>query len=234
MRSDRGSRRARLALLALVVVVFIAIVSTMAGMGVVGAGPASSPVAADRTSLAAESSVVELAEPRRAPAGTNDAASGELPSADANAEAAARRRRDETRERILDALARSRSDGVPANEDDAAERPRATSGGLRDRIGGRDALVAALNDDFMPLADECLEAARERDPSLEGMLAISLDVIADEEHGAIVESVEFPENNEVHDALLHECIRETSLSTILPPPPEGGREGFLLTLPIEP
>lgn len=203
----------------------------MGGLAVVGAGPATPAVTADRASLAADAHVAEIAEPRRAPGETSDAALG---GAHEHAASERRRQRDETRARILAARAREASARDASRPTKDAEPPPTQSGGLTDRVGGRDALVAALNDDFMPLADECIDAARERDPSLEGMLAISLDVIADEEHGAIVESVEFPGANEVHDALLHECIRETSLSTILPPPPEGGREGFLLTLPIEP
>lgn len=160
---------------------------------------------------------------------------------------AARERRDRVREKILRALsqtaerrgdARDDADGSssarvpnPRSDDEGiGDRP---GGELRDRIGGREALVSALSDDFMPLADECIAAARERDPSLAGMLAIELEVIADEQIGAVVETVGFPEQNEVGDPLLQECIRETSLSSILPPPPAGGREGFMLTMPIE-
>lgn len=86
----------------------------------------------------------------------------------------------------------------------------------------------------MPLADECIEQARARLPELEGMVAIGLDTVADEELGGIVESVAMQPNNEVDDPELIECLSQTALSMILPPPPESGREQFVITMPIEP
>jgi hypothetical protein len=108
----------------------------------------------------------------------------------------------------------------------------APSGQLRNRIGGHEPLLARLNEDFMPLADECIEAARERDPDLAGMLAVNFEILSDEALGSIVETVEFAEQDEVTDEELHTCIRETTLSMILPEAPSG-REQFMLTIPIE-
>lgn len=149
-----------------------------------------------------------------------------------------RARRDALRERILEreqevariAARRAADDATPrSGDDDEAEE---ATPGLTDRIGGRDALVKALNQQFLPLADECIEQARERKPELRGMLSISLDLVADPELGAVIDGAEYPANNEVHEDELLDCIRETALATTLPPPPAGGREGFMITLKV--
>ncbi len=149
-----------------------------------------------------------------------------------------RARRDALRERILERERTGAGDWDPArraepeaagNDDGEAAAP---APGLVDQIGGRDALVAALNRDFMPLASECIEQATSRNAGMQGMLAIELDVLSDPELGAVVDRAEYPEANEVHDAELLDCIRETALSTTLPPPPAGGRDAFRITMPI--
>jgi hypothetical protein len=227
-RADAASSRRRawpwVALLA-VLVLAIAL-----SVGIVGAGPAADDAAAAAGERRAAQARITVQAPdrERAAAGAIEEVA-EKPAPDPEARA----RRDRARTRILEALAR-RDATPPPTRDDASDPSRPASGTIEDRIGGRDALVAALDDDFMPLADECIADARARDPSLQGVLAIELSVIADEEIGAVVDTVDFPASGEVHDALLHECIRETTLSTILPPPPEGGREGFLLTLNVDP
>ena len=84
----------------------------------------------------------------------------------------------------------------------------------------------------MPLAGECIESARERDPDIGGMLTVNLETMSDEELGSIVESVDFPAQEETEDEELRTCIRETTLSMILPEAPSG-REQFMLTLPLD-
>ncbi|KIG16073.1 hypothetical protein DB30_04945 [Enhygromyxa salina] len=117
---------------------------------------------------------------------------------------------------------------TPANPSEAA----APAGELKNRIGGHEALLARLNSDFMPLASECIEAARERDPELNGMLTANFEILSDDELGSIVETVDFPEPDETHDDELRTCIRETTLSMILPEAPSG-QEQFMLTLPLD-
>lgn len=156
----------------------------------------------------------------------------------ANVVALDRARRDALRERILEreqavariAARRSAEHEATKREEDDADADAGP--GLTDRIGGRDALVNALNRDFLPLADECIEQARERKPALQGMLTISLELVADPELGAVIDSTEYPAANEVHEDELLDCIRETALATTLPPPPAGGREGFMITLKV--
>ena len=74
--------------------------------------------------------------------------------------------------------------------------------------------------------------AKERDPQLGGMLALQIGAAGDPELGAVVDSVEFPERNELVDVELLECVRETALSLALPPPAQGGRDELEITIPI--
>jgi hypothetical protein len=188
------------------------------------AGAASGTASAAGAAPAAGSSQAGLAG---APPGTRSpTARGE-----------ARAKRDALREQIARQLA-SRPAPDEAGRGSAASprpptdpRPR---GNLRNNLGGRDALVAHLNEEFMPLASECIEQAEARSPRLSGMLAIGLETIADEELGAVVDAADPTPTNNVVDPLLFECIRESALSLTLPPPLTSGREKFELTLPVGP
>lgn len=151
--------------------------------------------------------------------------------------AEARAKRDALREQIARQLA-SRAAATDAGSGSAAPprsptdpRPR---GSLRNKLGGRDALVAYINEEFMPLASECIEQAEARSPRLSGMLAIGLETIADAELGAVVDAADPTPTNNVVDPLLLECIRESALSLTIPPPLTSGREKFELTLPVGP
>jgi hypothetical protein len=145
-----------------------------------------------------------------------------------------RAKRDALRTEILEAVAkrppRAPRTSAAAPSDDEPREP----GTLQDMIGGRDALAERLNHDFMPLVDECIEQARVRLPELAGVVSIELETVADEELGGIVESVRKAPHSEIHDPELLECISETALSMVLPPPPEGGREGLVIEMRIEP
>lgn len=121
-----------------------------------------------------------------------------------------------------------RSQGGSAEEDHPT---RAETG---DPIVDRDDLMDVLNRDFMPLATECVERARERAPNLDGLLVIDLSIATDENLGAILEAVDAADENEVEDADLFECIQQTMLSTMLPPPLRDGREIFQIRLAAGP
>lgn len=147
----------------------------------------------------------------------------------------ARARRDALREQILRALANAQAGtNAPPPSHEIAPPPVYPPGNLHDRIGGRDALAASLNKDFMPLAHECIDRAQKRVPGMRGMLALGIETVADRELGAVVEAADAAPNNEIGDPDLLECIRESALSLRLPPPPANGREKFMITLPIEP
>ena len=179
-----------------------------------GAGPGSAAVSAPAS-----------------PAGPGgDAPPGELAAA---RRAEARARRDALRDQIVRRLAAlpppPAAPGPSASPSPTVRPP----GNLQDRVGGREALVQHLNHDFMPLADECIEAAQARVPDLHGMLALSIEAVADEELGAVVDVAEAAPSNQVPDPELLECIRESALSLVFPPPLVSGREKFQLTMPID-
>jgi len=155
------------------------------------------------------------------------------PPTDAPAQREQRARRDALRAQIARAGGNEVAASARAARDsgaraDPADRP----GTLVDRVGGREALVAHLNQEFMPLARECIEQALSRAPQLEGMLALSVETIAHAEHGGVIDVAEVGEGNEVHERDLHECIRETALTVRLPAPLVTGREKFMLTLKV--
>jgi hypothetical protein len=150
--------------------------------------------------------------------------------------AEARALRDLLRAEILRAMQRR----VPAGADPgappgapSAETARA-AGRLRDRLGGREALVDHVNREFMPLCQECIEQAQERAPQLRGMLAIGVETLADEDVGAVVDVAQAMPENEIPDPDLLECVRESALSLTFPAGLTTGREKFMLTLRIDP
>lgn len=201
----------------------------MAMFGVPGAERAQ-PRAAERAPIVSverdgRGTAARVGEPAR-----GDAPQPASEVAEARASEAPAARRAALRERLLAAEAAREAARGPQPEPE----PAASPGELTDRTGrGDPALLELLNTDFMPLADECIATAREANPELAGMLAVGVELLADDELGAIVESVEFPPTNELDDQELQTCIRETALSMILPPAPSG-RDAFMLTLPIEP
>lgn len=122
----------------------------------------------------------------------------------------------------------ARDGGDPGHANDGAHA-------IQDKSNGElSGLVEAVSKDLMPLADECYEAAVERDPSISGMIDINLEVVGDEDVGGIVESFELGGENEIQDEEMIECIRETTLSTLFPAPEDSGRQGARLTLRFEP
>jgi hypothetical protein len=121
------------------------------------------------------------------------------------------------------------ADPASAREPDAAE-PAAKAGGMVDRIGNRPALLERFNADFMPLADECIEHARERVPDMRGLVAIDAKLLAERDVGAIVESAEPSAMNEVGDPELLECLQETLLSMALPGEAVDGLDGVTISL----
>lgn len=162
------------------------------------------------------------------------AATGPGPAADLGDRRAARAQRDVLLAEILKALSNRPAAPAPAPARPAAqpEAPR-PAGSLKNR-GVRQVLGEALNRDFMPLADECITRAQERVPGLAGMLVLGIETVADEQLGAVVEQAGATPRNQVADAELLECLRETAYSLRLPPPPGSGREQFEVSLRVDP
>jgi len=160
-----------------------------------------------------------------------------------------RAEREELRKRILDAIhARERErerererdaaeSAVPREDEDSTTTDDAlapTPGGLSDRTGTHEYLVKVMNEDLMPLADECYALTLVNQPELAGLLVLDFEIVADEEIGGIVESVTFGQNNEVVDPDLFECMRESILATTLPAPEQSGRDAISISMPLSP
>lgn len=92
--------------------------------------------------------------------------------------------------------------------------------------------MRVINHELMPLLGECYEQASERDPRLKGMLALAVKVADAEGIGGIIEDVEAAPGNEVPDADLVECIRQSAFTIELPTPSQTARNGLQLTVPL--
>jgi hypothetical protein len=172
-------------------------------------------------------------EPQHEPA-RSTAADQAVAAPEVRAQHEARARRDALRASIARAGANGPSSLRAPDARDSGQRadPADRPGTLVDRVGGREALVAHLNQEFMPLARECIEQALAREPQLKGMLALSVETVAHVELGGVIDVAEVGEGNQVHERELHECIRETALTVSLPAPLVTGREKFMLTLKV--
>jgi len=149
----------------------------------------------------------------------------------------ARAKRDALREQILRQLAQrpAAPSGAPSPTAAAGSSSDPAPGGLQNRIDDRhQPVVDQMNRDFMPLANECIEQAQARAPQLAGMIVLSMETVADEQLGAVVDVAEPAPSNQVVDPLLFECLRESAFSLSLPPPPTGGRMKVQITLRIDP
>ncbi|MEO0324466.1 MAG: hypothetical protein AAF447_16005 [Myxococcota bacterium] len=118
-----------------------------------------------------------------------------------------------------------------ATPDVVPEAAAEGEGGLRNRGGPALAAVAAqLNGELMPLVDECIAMARERQPSLTGNVALELDIVPSGPGRALVTAVRPQEGHDVDDPELFFCLRESALSL------EGLEEprSVSLTIPLGP
>lgn len=221
----------------LVVVLIVALV--IAGAWFVwGGGPAEG--GAPGVEVGARATVAASASGREARGATEDEARAEKRRAD-------RRARDALRGKIVEALARGeaeparvRDEGGDGEAGAAARKGRVgageeappTPGSLVDRSGNRGYLMKTMNEELMPLVDECFALARATNPALKGELRLNVELLGDAELGGVVDSVEPDANNELGDPGLVECARESILATTLPPPPQGGRDAFMLSLKL--
>lgn len=138
----------------------------------------------------------------------------------------------EFRRRVLEGLrAREQSKRSAPGAAEERETPEEEPKGAVDRTGELGEEVRILNREFLPLVDECLDQAQERNPRLRGMMAIGLKIAADEEFGAIFEDVQAAEGNELPDDELIDCVRQSAFTLKLPAARLSGREALTLTIP---
>jgi hypothetical protein len=137
---------------------------------------------------------------------------------DPEAERAARRARDEMRERILDAL--KKRNPAPATEP-AAARPASTA----DEPKGKyepSYIQQAVRKDIFPLARECYEQALKRNPKLRGRLVLAFTLVGDPEVGGVVDEGSIDESSDLQDDEMSICVRESFMTLTLDKPPAGG------------
>lgn len=138
------------------------------------------------------------------------------------------------RERVLDSL---RARQQPNAAETAASKPAPGThapGTMADRTGelGQETM-RVLNHEFIPLVDDCYDQARERNPRLRGMLALTVELAAAEDVGSIFETVEpAQDRNQIHDEELIDCVRQSAFSIQLPAPVKSGRTSLQLTIPL--
>jgi hypothetical protein len=92
-------------------------------------------------------------------------------------------------------------------------------------------VLHALNHELMPMVSQCLEQAQERDPRLKGMLALEVHFASAEDLGSIIETVEPAPINDLADAELIECVRQSAFTLELPVPSSDLRAEGMLTVP---
>jgi hypothetical protein len=135
----------------------------------------------------------------------------------------------ERRQHVLDSLAArapyaaSNAPVIPAPPIDG--KPAA----MRDRTGVMPETIRAINAQFGPLVDQCFDQAQERGVNQRGMLGLAVKLASAEGVGRIIEAIDPTAGNEIDDAELIDCLRESAFTVDLPV--EGsGRTDFEMTI----
>lgn len=95
----------------------------------------------------------------------------------------------------------------------------------------KDYIRARIQDDLLPIAQECYESALEDDPKLAGKLVMTFSIVGDEEVGGVVDEAELDPSSDIRNPALNECMRESMLSLAFAPPEDGGT--VQVTYPFE-
>jgi hypothetical protein len=133
----------------------------------------------------------------------------------------------ERRRRVLDSP-EARAPAAPASSASGA-----APAGMKDRTGKMGPEVKALNEQLLPLVDQCFDQATERGVRGRGMLALQVKFAGAEGIGRIIESVEPTESNAIGDPELIDCVRQSAFTVDLPPPTASGASEGMLTIPFE-
>lgn len=104
---------------------------------------------------------------------------------------------------------------------------------MKDKTGMMGPEVKALNEQFLPLVDQCFDQAKERGVRGHGMIALEVKFAGAEDVGRIIESVEPGSENAVHDPELIDCLRQSAFTVDLPAPTEASTSEAMLTIPFE-
>jgi hypothetical protein len=137
----------------------------------------------------------------------------------AAAEALRRTRRDRAASDALRLALRERARRTPSGSGSAGAtaEPPAT-----EQVLDKDYIRSRIQDDLVPIAQECYESALEDDPKLAGKLIMKFTIVGDEEVGGVVDEAELDPSSDLKHPALGECMRESMLSLSFAPPPDGG------------
>jgi hypothetical protein len=105
---------------------------------------------------------------------------------------------------------------------------------MKDRTGLMGDEVKVINRELMPMVDQCVNEAHEHNARLHGMLALSVKLASAEGVGSIFETVEPAPTNQVEDADMIDCIRQSAFTISLPAPKADSLHEGMLTIPIDP
>lgn len=108
-----------------------------------------------------------------------------------------------------------------------ASGPTGTSGGAKEEpVRGslsKEYIQESIRE-IVPLVKECYEMALAEDPETEGKITVRFTIIADEEHGGLVEASELTEDSTgAVSPFLNQCLRETMYALKIKAPEGGGR-----------
>jgi hypothetical protein len=135
--------------------------------------------------------------------------------------AAARKARNEMRERIIEALKKK---GMPTPEAAArAAKPASTGDEKPARHQYEPSYIQqAVRQDIFPLVKECYEQALKRSPKLRGRVIVNFTLVGDPEVGGVVDEGDIDESSDLKDAEMSTCVRESFMTLTLDKPPAGG------------
>jgi hypothetical protein len=79
-----------------------------------------------------------------------------------------------------------------------------------------------VRNDFFPLARQCYATGLSQNPQLAGKVVFAFNIVGDAKTGGIVEAVDVLNESTLRDPMVIDCMRQSFLSTVFPPPAGGG------------
>ncbi len=147
------------------------------------------------------------------------------------------------RQALLQAITkarRARQAQTPPAEHPSGARPTPPAAGSTEDASLSTAYLRKVKDTVMatrPLLEQCLEAARARNPATKpDNLWLQVTLAAEQSVAGLVEEAEISEGTFAEDAALRECLHETLYAMEFPPPETGGTTAvaFPLSPPKQP
>ena len=128
-------------------------------------------------------------------------------------------------DQLVEAIRRAnqcRVDTTPATVTSPRPQPPLVGSADADDDPDRDYVQEAMKG-LLPMIVDCYKQARETTPTLAGKLVVHFTIEGDPDTGGVVtESSIDPEQSEIHDPGLAECVEETMFALEIDPPANGG------------